>query len=283
MNNLRRDFERFCYRNKNKGIPNLMLFVILGNVMVYIFSQIDPSEQLVESLYFIPSAILQGQVWRFVTYIFIPGDTNILFFAIMLFFYFQIGRILESQWGTFRFNLYYFTGVILTGVAALLLNISYASASYLNMSLILAFATMMPENKVLLFYIIPIKMKYFAWFTLIPVIITMFTASLPVKIFVVMALANYFLFMGAEVKGILPSFMLNYRRSQKQSAPKNQGNPNWANKYRNSSGEAPYRHKCTVCGKTDTQYPELEFRYCSQCDGYHCYCMEHINNHDHIK
>ena len=60
-------------------------------------------------------------------------------------------------------------------------------------------------------------------------------------------------------------------------------NPDWAKNYRSSTGERPYRHKCTVCGRTDTDYPNLEFRYCSKCKGYCCYCIDHINNHVHIQ
>lgn len=280
LNNLRRDFERFCYRYKNKGVPNLMLYVVLGNLMVYLFSLIDPSGLLMSVLSFNRDAILSGQVWRLLTYIFIPTESNILFMAIMMFFYFQIGRLLEHTWGTFRFNLYYFTGVVLTAAAAMIFNV-YANASYLNLSLILAYATTCPENRVYLLFI-PIKMKYLAWFYFVSIIATMLTSSMGMKIFVLAALANYFIFMNSDIKGVLPSFMQG-RPKQKKQTNTTQGNPGWANKYRNSSGEAPYRHKCTVCGKTDTQYPELEFRYCSQCDGYHCYCMEHINNHDHIK
>ena len=70
----------------------------------------------------------------------------------------------------------------------------------------------------------------------------------------------------------------NYRTTATNARP----NPNWAGAYRSKSGEKPYRHKCTVCGRTDTDYPNLEFRYCSKCNGYYCYCIDHINNHVHI-
>ena len=67
--------------------------------------------------------------------------------------------------------------------------------------------------------------------------------------------------------------------TQKKQKP----NPNWASGYQSKSGQKPYRHKCTVCGRTDADYPNLEFRYCSKCKGYYCYCIDHINNHAHIQ
>lgn len=257
-----------------------MMYVALGNLIVYLFMMADPSNQFISTLIFDRGAILQGQIWRLITYIFVPPMDNIFFFAISLFFYFQIGKILENSWGVFRFNLYYFSGIILTNLAALVLN-AYASAYYLNMSLILAFATCASENQVYFFGILPIKMKYIGWLELAYVAVNLVLASLPGKLFIICSLLNFVIFMGSDIKNLLPG-NLAYRRPAPKK-PSHQGHPNWAAGYHEKKAEPTYRHKCTVCGKTDTQYPDLEFRYCSLCDGYHCYCMEHINNHVHIK
>ena len=98
-----------------------------------------------------------------------------------------------------------------------------------------------------------------------------------------MPLLNYLLFFGSDVKNILPDALRyrqrkNYRTTGTSARP----NANWAGSYHSKTGEKPYRHKCTVCGRTDTDYPNLEFRYCSKCNGYYCYCIDHINNHVHI-
>ena len=114
MKNLRRDFERFCYKHRYKGIPNLMLWIAIGMAVMYLFMQIDPSALLYRALRFDRSLILQGQVWRLFTYIFIPTDTRILFLAISMYFYYIIGKSIESSWGTFRFNLFYLCGIIFT-------------------------------------------------------------------------------------------------------------------------------------------------------------------------
>lgn len=282
MKNLRRDFERFCYRHRYKGISNLMLYIAIGTAIVYLFTLIDPSNLLTYALRFDRSAILSGQVWRLFTYIFVPNDSNVFFLAISLYFYYYIGKSIENQWGPFRFNLFYLCGVIITDLAALILSVN-ASTGSLNLSLILAFATMYPENRVLLFYIIPIKMKYLAWFYFVVTIIGLLQGNL----FSVFALLNYFLFFGSDILHVLPDFLQPWGRGRKKpfgdfGRKQQKPNPNWAKDYRSKTGEQPYRHKCTVCGKTDTQYPNLEFRYCSRCNGYYCYCLDHINDHAHI-
>ena len=286
LKNLRRDFERFCYKHRYKGIPNLMLWIALGNAIMYVFLLIDPSNLLRSFLSFNRAAILSGQIWRLFTYIFIPSDTNVLFLAISLYFYYFIGRSLESQWGPFRFNLFYLSGVLITDAAALLLG-GVASAGALNLSLILAFATLYPENRVLLFYIIPIKMKYLAWFYFVMILYELIVYPFPYNLFSVFALLNYFLFFGSDILHVLPDFLQPHGRAQKPfgsfTQKKQKPNPNWASNYRSASGQQPYRHKCTVCGKTDAEYPNLEFRYCSRCNGFYCYCMDHINNHAHIQ
>ena len=151
----------------------------------------------------------------------------------------------------------------------------------------MAFATLYPETQFLLFFIIPLKAKYLAWFYLAYNALAVIIGTFPYNLFPIVALLNYFLFFGSDIKNVL-----GYRRPRHISRPsakrpgakqEQKPNANWADQYRNASGQKPYHHKCTVCGRTDTDYPDLEFRYCSRCKGYYCYCMDHINNHVHIQ
>lgn len=280
MKDLRRNFERFCYRHHSKGIPNLMLYIALGTAIMYLFVRIDPSGRLYEFMRFDGAAILHGQVWRLLTYILLPTDSNILLLAVSLYLYYFIGKAIESRWGTFRFNLFYFSGVIIMDLAALLLGVN-AHSSALNLSLLLAFATMFPENQVLLMFIIPIKMKWLAWFYFAMLIYGFFVYPLFYSLYTLAALLNYFLFFGADILHILPDFLQPRGRT---FTKKQKPNANWSNQYKAKPKEQPaYRHKCTVCGRTDVSNPELEFRYCSRCNGYYCYCMDHINDHPHIQ
>ena len=292
MKKLQRDIERFFYHNRSKGIRNLMLFVALGNLIVYVFMRADPSGALIRALVFDQEKIFQGQIWRLLSYIFIPIDgvsgylSDVFFMAIMFFFYYQIGRIMENRWGVLKFNCYYLCGILLTDIAALIMGVQ-ATITYLNLSLVLAFATLCPEDKVLLFFLIPLKMKWLAWFYLASVVFTFLTVAFPYNLFPIIALLNYVLFFRGDIKYVLPSFGRYHHvwnnREKKSYNPHAAPNPKWADAYRGKEGQKPYRHKCTVCGRTDTDYPGLEFRYCSQCKGYHCYCMDHINNHAHIQ
>lgn len=289
MKDLRRKFDRFIYNNSDKGIPNLMLIISVGTLIVYLFMMIDPSNAFYSFICFNRDKILHGQVWRLITYVFVPQNSG-LWLLLLLFAYYGIGRMVERAWGTLKFNLFYLSGVIIMDIAALIMGAN-ASASYLNMSLFLALATLYPENKVLLFYIIPLKMKYLAWFYLATLVIDL----VQLNFFPLFALLNYFLFFGGEWLNVLPERMADALRRgpKKQARP----NPNWANAYtkqRKTSSHAShgpkkvvdapaYRHKCAVCGRTDVSNPELEFRYCSKCSGYYCYCQDHINNHAHIQ
>ena len=285
QNSLRKRFERFCLKHRDLGIRNLMLFVAIGNVAVWVLSAIDPSKAIYGFLCFSRDGILHGQVWRLFTYLLTYmvdlGGLQIILGAITMFCYYQFGKILEQYWGTFRFNLYYLCGLLITDIAALLIGAG-ATATALNLSLFLAVATIAPEAKVLLFFFIPVKFKYMAWvylgLTLWNLVSELIAASFLTFqwLMPIIPLLNYFLFFGSDIKVLFPQIQ---RRTQSKPRP----DPNWASSYQSKTGEKPYRHKCTVCGKTDTQYPDLEFRYCSRCQGYHCYCMEHINNHAHIQ
>ena len=116
LKNLRRNFERFCYQHRSKGIPNLMLYITVGTAIVYILSMIDDSNTLYYALCFDRALILQGQIWRLFTYVFTYNAGNVLLMMISLLCYFSLGRAMENVWGTLRFNLFYFTGVILMDV-----------------------------------------------------------------------------------------------------------------------------------------------------------------------
>ena len=292
MKNLRRNFERFCYQHRSKGIPNLMLYISIGAALVYIMSMVDKSNTLYNALCFDRALILQGQVWRLFTYVFTYNAGNVLFMFISLLCYFTLGRAMENIWGTFRFNLFYFTGVVLMDIFCMIFGGFRADVYYLNMSLFLGYATLYPDAGFLLFYIIPVKAWIFALLdlvlTLVEVIQLTAAGLFPYNLFPLIAIANYFLFFGKDVVNVVPlTWRLNARRLFKKKPKQKTGTVPFptAGSYQatTASVKAPYTHKCTVCGRTDVTNPELEFRYCSRCNGYHCYCEDHINNHTHIQ
>ena len=296
MKNLRNRFNRFCYANRTKGIPNLMLFVALTNAVIYLAGMFDRSNTLYLALYFNRDLVLQGQVWRLFTGVFTSalGYGNPLLAAIGMYCYYSLGRALEYSWGTLRFNLFYLSGIVIMDVFAIALggvtftvgeityymdpNFYARIGHYLNLSLLIAYATTYPDAQFLFFFIIPVR----AWiFGLIYLGLTVLEVAqmsypdfaFPHNLFPLAALANYFLFVGADVKNIIPGLRnrpKTYKRVYADTAPKQKPRP-------------AYTHRCTICGKTDVSHPHLEFRYCSKCNGYFCYCEEHIGNHTHVQ
>ena len=289
MKNLRNRFDRFCFTHRDKGISNLMLYIALGNALVYLMSMIDRTNTLYYILCFDREAILQGQVWRLLTYALTFDSGNILYTAIALICYYSLGRAIENAWGTFRFNLFYLTGILMMDIYCMIFG-GYATAGYLNLSLFLAYATMYPDAQFLLMFIIPVKAWIFALLDLALVVIGLLGNPFPYNLFSVISLSNYFLFFGKDVLNVIPvSWRMNARRLFKKGGSKKQKAktipfPN-AGSYQATvaTPKAPYTHKCTVCGRTDLTNPELEFRYCSRCKGYFCYCQDHINNHNHVE
>lgn len=289
MKNLRRRFELYCYQNRHKGIPNLMLYIALGTALVYIMSDMSRNYLLYNLLCFDRTSIMQGQIWRLITYPLTYRTNSLALTAISLLCYYSLGRAMENIWGTLRFNLFYLTGVLMMDVWCMIFG-GYASVTYLNLSLFLSYATLYPDAHFLLFFIIPVKAWIFALFDLILVLFDFLVNPFPYNWFAIISLANYFLFFGADVLNVLPmSWRINARRLFKKAPAQPQKKAKViqfdAGSYEASKAapKAPYTHRCTVCGRTDISNPELEFRYCSRCKGYYCYCEDHISNHTHIQ
>jgi len=261
-----------------------MLFIVLISAAVYLISSVTGGD-FVSNLLFHPPSIMRGQVWRLFTWIFVPTGGNIFFVAIALYFYYFIGSTLEREWGTAKFTVYYLFGILVNLVYGLIVWIISGSSPivvpiYLNLSMLFAFATIFPDFTVRLFLIIPIKIKWLAWlnaaffaFTIILGVINgqIFEALLPI-----VAILNYVLICGYDLMSYIRPITL-------QRSPQVVNFKKAAKQVKRDLADKPYRHKCAVCGKTDIDSPELEFRYCSRCNGYHCFCIEHINNHIHFE
>lgn len=313
MKNLRRKFHRFCYQHRDKGINNLMLYLVLGTGLVYFFNLINGGSIISEFLVFDKAKILQGQVWRLVSWMFTDVlSANPILNVLFLYFFYRLGRSVEMTIGTFKFNLFYLVGVVMMDVFAMIFcpvedviignypitaeQFSYLysdMAYYLHLGMVLAFATSYPESRFYIFYVIPIPAWVLALVYLVLVGISVVNMCYPINLlphalFPLIGLLNYFLFFGGEMRNLLPlSWRSKLRRKQSSSRGKPAAGkpipfPN-ADTRRPAAAKADYTHKCTVCGRTDVSNPELEFRYCSRCNGYHCYCEDHISDHTHIE
>ena len=289
MKKLNAAVDRFAYSHPRFGIPSLMKIIVGGNIIVYLLAQFAGWGS-VAFLSFNMDAVLHGELWRLITFIFFPTDSSLFFLAVSLYFYYFIGSTLEREWGTAKFNLYYFSGVVLTilstVVASLLtgLNLTMSGTGYLNMSMFFAFAMLYPDTQVLLFFIIPLKIKWLAWidagFFGLSILSSLINGNLVGWLTPIIAIFNFVVFFWTPICD-----EINYRRGRARHQMSHQTIQfkQAAHQQKKKEEARGYRHKCEVCGRTDTDFPNLEFRYCSRCEGYHCFCQDHIFNHEHFK
>ena len=177
------------------AIRNLAIYIAAGNLAVFLISFMVPS--LPAYLTLVPSLVIKCQVWRLITYIFLPPTDNIFFFLLTVYFYYMIGNTLEQEWGSFRLNVYYFTGMLATTIVALITG--GTTNIHLNLSLFLAFAYLYPNYEILLFFFLPVKMKYMAWLNLAFIGFTVLFAAWPQKIAAIVSLSYYLLFFGDDL------------------------------------------------------------------------------------
>ena len=259
-----------------------MLYIVIATAAVYIFDMMDTTRQFIKYLYFNMDLIRRGQLWRLFSFVFIPiYDDRPLFFAISLYFYYFIGSSLEDYWGKAKFTIYYIFGVVFTLLYGVAVHFIFGddgvglSAVYINLSMFFAFAVLFPDVRVLLLFIIPVKIKWLALVDAAFFVFAVITTPFPMNILPIIAILNFALFFFDDlirlIKGMRAS---NSRASAKFRSSVHAAKREEANR--------EYRHKCAVCGKTDVDNPGMEFRYCSRCAGYHCFCEEHINSHVHF-
>lgn len=290
MSNFEKKFGKYA-------IKNISLVLVLFYACGYLISWINPV--MFNYLTLDPYAILfKGQVWRLITWLIIPPENFGFFTLLMLYFYYSIGTTLERTWGTYRYNLYLFLGIIFTAVGAFAL-MGYAylfqkdvvavlgaeyyfailstmfSTYYVNMSIFLAFAATFPNIQVLLFFFIPIKVK----------ILGIIYGALLFYEFVAGVgnpyrnVANRFV-IGASLLNFIVFFLTS--RSRIHMSPKQVKRRQEFKREVKQTAKIT-RHKCAICGRTEETNPELEFRFCSKCDGNYEYCQDHLFTHAHVK
>lgn len=188
MDKLERKFYKF-------SISNLMEIIVFGMGLVYIVDLVLGNAMHISvssMLAFDRGAILHGQIWRLITFIFIPPNSSILFILLSLYFYWMVGNGLENQWGSFKFNVFYICGILGTVIAGFITG--YATNNYLNLSLFLAFALIYPDYQVLFFGILPLKVKYLAIIDAVAMAAMLVSVPWQAKIAIVVALGNVLLF-----------------------------------------------------------------------------------------
>ncbi|WP_090526268.1 hypothetical protein [Pseudobutyrivibrio sp. UC1225] len=273
------------------AIPNLIVYLLIGYVIGYLlqFGQKYTGVPYLNYLTLEPHYILRGQIWRLVSWIIIPPDTSFIWAIIMFMLYYQLGSSLENTWGSFRFNVYIFGGMLFTIIGAFITYAIYGptvpigqfiSTYYINLSIFLAFSTCFPDMQVMLYFIIPVKMKWMSIFYLVIVGYSIVSYLMAGYLFAAMpiiaSLLNWFIFfmMTRNLQRYNPKDIHRRAEFRRQATPPR-------TQYRDGTPIA--RHKCAVCGRTEISNPELEFRFCSKCNGNYEYCSEHLFTHQHIQ
>ncbi len=249
------------------AVRGLMTYIVGITGIVYALSYFDNEGIVISRLMLIPELALRGEVWRLVTYIFIPPETTVIWILFVLYFYYMIGSALENEWGSFRFNVFYFTGMVGTTIASFLTGYS-GTALYLNLSLFLAFAKMFPNYELLIFFVLPVKVKYLAMIDWAFIGFAVVSGDMPTRIVALVSIMNYFLFFGKDI--------FNKSRNNRQVYYNRR-------KFRSEIPRDFTYHRCAVCGKTEKDDPKMDFRYCPECEGDYEYCMDHVRNHEHVK
>ena len=279
------------------AIKNLSFVLIVCYAVGYVLQMLDRSNTLILYLTLDPYEILHGQVWRLFTWILIPpSSSNIFFTLIMLYFYWSIGTTLERTWGTYRYNVYLFQGMLFTIAGSFLLmgyhylfhadtlaamsteqlrsyflyiSLIHFSTYYINMSIFLAFAATFPEVQVLLMFFIPVKVKWLGIIYGVMLLINFISTGVDGKFAIAASLLNFIVFFltSRNMMHLNPK-QIHRRQEFKRDVRKNTGIT---------------KHKCAICGRTEVDSPQLQFRFCSKCDGNYEYCEEHLYTHTHVK
>lgn len=281
------------------AIQNLSFVLVMCYAVGYLLQLFDRSGLLISYLTLNPYAILHGQIWRLVTWVLIPPSSGGLFFTLlMLYFYCSIGTSLERTWGTYRYNVYLFQGMLFT-IAGSFLLMGYCylfkpeiplfgrlltiqtpneyftviammfSTYYINMSIFLAYAATFPDAQVLLMFIIPIRVKWLGVIYAVMLLFQFFGTSVYGKFAIGASLLNFVVFFltSRNMMHLNPK-QIHRRQEFKRDVRRNTGIT---------------KHKCAICGRTEVDSPQMQFRFCSKCDGNYEYCEEHLYTHTHIK
>lgn len=283
------------------AIRNLSLYLIVCYIIGYLIMLLKP--EFLSMLSLDPyKIIMEFQIWRLFTWVIIPPDGLSLWVIISLYFYWSLGTSLERTWGTYRYNVYLFTGFLCTILGSFLCLLvgtlqyhpifsqygmslaetmayvgAWASASfstfYVNMSILLLFAFTFPDVQVLLMFIIPIKVKWigiaYAVLLGVNVVLYLISGAIPNVILIVMSLLNFII------------FFIRHKRRVKMSPKQMKRRVVYRSQMHRANTSS--RHKCAICGRTEADGDELEFRYCSKCVGNYEYCQDHLFTHTHVQ
>jgi len=257
LDKLEKRFRRFA-------IPNVTIYLVVGQA--FFFLVLMARHDLLEPMRFIPDRVLDGEVWRLITFLLVPPTKNVLFIFFELYLLWLFGTALENEWGAFRYNIYLLIACLGSMAVAFVNPSQEAINIYVYGSVFLAFAYLYPNFELLLFFVLPVKVKWLALITWVIYGLAFMGERWPVRLLILASIANFFLFFAGDmvrrVRGSARRRVAAAQHAVEASKP---------------------FHCCTKCGITDQSDPKMEFRYCPECEGTPCYCIDHIHDHEHAQ
>lgn len=244
------------------AIPGVTVYLIAGQSICFAIGLSKPG--IYPAIALIPERVFAGEVWRLVTFLLYPPTQNALFAFFAWYLFYLMGDSLEHQWGAARYNIFLLIAYVATLLASLLTPSFPSTNVYIGGSVFLAFAHLFPDFQILLFFILPVKVRWLALITWILYFIRFALGPWTERFLVLAAVSNFLLFFG---RGIILRIRSGRRRMARQAQQIKQENE-------------PV-HRCVICGVTDKSDPGMDFRYCSRCADSPCYCQDHIRAHEH--
>ncbi len=245
------------------AIHDLTLYLVGAQGLTLLLGMARP--EFLSAILLIPAEVLAGQWWRLLSFVFTPPGGNPIFAIFALYFLFFMGRSLEAQWGALRYNLYVLIGYGLTIVAAFVFPYSVATNTFITGSIFLAFAYLFPDFTLMLFFVLPVRVKWLALLTWLYYAYRVVFGDWDARLLVLASITNFLLFFGKDIFYLARH---GHRRTKAQ--------------VRAIAERNKPRHVCTVCGITDLSHREMDFRYCTKCEPPVAYCAEHLRNHPHL-
>lgn len=246
------------------AIPNITLFLVIGQVLVYALMSMQQFGR--DEIELVAGRVLDGEVQRLFSFVFLPPMTHPIFMAFAWYIFFIMGTALERHWGKFRYNLFILIGFVTTVAAAFVYPDHPTTNAFLGGSVFLAFAFLNPNFEMALFMVLPVKIKWLALVMWVFYGIGVVLGAGPMRLAILSSVANFALFFGGDIIHAMKARRRRVRFDARRRADEKE----------------PF-HVCHVCGKTDKSDPQEQFRYCSKCDGHYAYCEAHLAGHEHVR
>lgn len=253
------------------AVPNVTLWLIVPQVALYLLTQLPAAPLNLQDTWFrlalMPHKVFQGEIYRLASFLLLPpmSDPICAFFFWWLFY--LMGTSLERHWGTFKYNAFLWTGYVAVVGASFITQFPLVTNLFLEQSVFFAFAWLCPHFTLMIFFVIPVEIRWLAglgWIGLIYSFVIVEDWSFRVTL--VASVANFLIYFHEEIRNWIG---FGYRRMNRSAGAL-------------ARREPTFRHRCTTCGITDLTHPHVDFRYCSQCAGQHAYCPPHLTGHEHI-